>query len=201
MARPTAFNKTATTERKAINSILKVWGHATGEQISAGHTWYRDAFVLATKVSEIADISLERAACVIAALSPRTTWERNVVAALAIANGEPVPATLPANVARANLAMTAADPWSIFTPHSRKILNFTKNILGDESAVTVDMWASRIAGITEIELARAGVYEAVAHAYTRAAAHRGVSPAVMQATTWIIVRATKRPQTKVVEYV
>ncbi|MFE9327648.1 hypothetical protein ACIHDR_48235 [Nocardia sp. NPDC052278] len=155
---------------------------------------------MATKVSEIADISLERAACVISALSPRTRWERNVAAALAMAKGEPVSGTLPMNVARAQRAMVDADPWSIFSPQSPKILNFAKNILGDTSAVTVDMRASLIAGVTETEMGRVGVYEAVADAYRKAAAKRDVFASVMQAGTWVAARANNMRQPKAVEY-
>ncbi|WUV42823.1 hypothetical protein OG563_26635 [Nocardia vinacea] len=176
-----------------------MWDRATPDQITEGRTWYARAFVLANQVSEIADISLDRAACVISALSPRTKWERNVVAALAIARGEPVSGTLPMNIERAQRAMTVDDPWSVFSPQTPKIHSFAKNILGDTTAVTVDMWASLVAGVTETEMGRVGVYEAVAEAYRRAAALREVAPPVMQAGTWVVVRPTPR-NSKTFEY-
>ncbi len=181
-----------------MNAILRVWDRAAPEQITEGRAWYAKAYVIADHVAEIADISLDRAACVIAALSPRTKWERNVDAAFAIARGEPVSGTLPMNIERAHKVMAAEDPWSVFTATSPKIRSFAKNITGDTYEVTVDMWAALIANVTDTELARVGVYEAVAEAYRRAAAARRVAAPTMQAGTWVAIRPVPKVRVKTV---
>jgi hypothetical protein len=91
---------------------------------------------------------------------------------------------------------------------NRKIVNFTRNLAGDMSAVTVDRWAQRIA--TDFADCRergerpcasngrhacghvptGDEYETIASAYRDAADACGVSPATMQAVTWCVVRGT-----------
>ena len=71
---------------------------------------------------------------------------------------------------------------------SGKTPAFAANIAGDESAVTVDVWACRVAGIEERVLNRAGVYNAIAQCYTNVALANGVTPARCQAITWIVQR-------------
>ena len=90
---------------------------------------------------------------------------------------------------KARAAMVADDPWSTFGD-GPKTKAFAANIIGDDHAVTVDVWAARIAGITEEQLARVGVYEAVAHGYRLAAKRAGITPAQMQATTWVVIRGS-----------
>ncbi len=48
---------------------------------------------------------------------------------------------------------------------------------GGTDAVTIDVWAARV-----------GVYDAIADAYRAAAQRAGVTPSVMQATTWTVAR-------------
>ena len=87
---------------------------------------------------------------------------------------------------RARKALESDNPLGTFGgPKTRA---FARNISGDREAVTVDVWACRVAGIDETKLSRVGVYEAVAQAYRDAASVKGVDPATMQATTWVTAR-------------
>jgi hypothetical protein len=62
--------------------------------------------------------------------------------------------------------------------------------LGDENAVTVDVWAARVAGVDPEILRRPREYAAVAEAYRRAAKRVGISPRKLQAITWCLIRGT-----------
>ena len=62
--------------QKHIQALLDL--ASAGEQ-SEGLTWYRRANVAATRLADQYEIGIETAAGVIAALSPRNKWERNLV--------------------------------------------------------------------------------------------------------------------------
>ena len=174
--------------REAVANILDAWNGSSSTDRAAGATWYASAKHHAETMSDSAGISIEAAAAVIAHLSPRTSWARNVAGAYALIETGVAPHCIGANADRARGALAAEDPMS--TLHGAKTAAFARNILGDQDAVTIDVWAVRIATgtVNENGLRRAGAYEALAHAYRLAAKRVGVTPAVMQATTWVATR-------------
>lgn len=176
------------TLETVVRRIVKTFDRATASDLEAGARWYDEAGEHAAELAG-AFGSREHAATVIAHLSPRTSWARNVAGAYAIAagDGSDNPAgCIGANVKRARQAILSDDPVS--TLNGPKTRRFALNIIGDREAVTVDVWAARVAGVDEAALGRKGVYDAVEHAYRLAARRRGVDPATMQATTWIVAR-------------
>lgn len=187
--------------RGAVRNILEVFDAADTVARQAGAAWYPVAGRHARAVAELGGIPVGTAAAVLAQLSPRTSWVRNVAGAYALVTD---PATDPAgclsaNVARARVALAAPDgAAAVATVRGQKTSAFCRNILGDMRYVTVDTWAVRIAvpdmprDIAESRMARVGGYDAIVHAYRTAAARRAVSPAVMQATTWVARRGTHR---------
>lgn len=172
-----------------IRRIIRTFDSATPSDIEAGAQWYDQAGALAATLSaSIGDV--DRAACLIAALSPRTTWTRNVAGAVAMATYgatyEPE-GHIGTNVARAARVLDSVDPYAALG-NGPKVAAFARNIAGDRESVTVDVWACRVADLDETLLGRRGAYEAVASAYRAAARRRGVDPATMQATTWVVAR-------------
>jgi hypothetical protein len=147
---------------------------------------------VAADLARAAYTTPEHAAAVIAQLSPRTPWARNVAGAYGLLLSGTAPHCMANNVARAKVAAAAADPLA--TLKGPKVSAFAANILGDTDRVTVDVWALRVAlgGDSEIDpesaISKAGVYDAIAHCYRLAARRVGVDPAVMQAVTWIVAR-------------
>lgn len=206
------------TLRTAVTRILAVFDRATPADIEAGASWYgEDARALVSDLARLGNVDRVTAASVISHLSPRTTWGRNVAAATAIlgayGDGGPERAerafqaaravgAMRANVDRALGALTAyadgGDPLATFGPGAPKTRAFAANLSGDRTAVTVDVWAVRIAlspgwrrgqdDNSELVLGRAGVYDAIAQAYRVAARRRGVDPTTAQATAWVVVR-------------
>ncbi|BBX09479.1 DUF7178 family protein [Mycolicibacterium aichiense] len=176
------------TLRTVTKRIMDVYRVASDADILAGKGWYDEARRVARELAEEAGISVTAAAAVIAHLSPRCPWERNISMAQELVRTGTTKG-LYGNIAKARLAMIVDDPWSTFGD-GPKTKAFAANIIGDDHAVTVDVWASRIAGINEQQLGRVGVYEAVAHAYRLAAKRVGITPAEMQAITWVVVRGS-----------
>lgn len=181
---------------ETVARILAVWERATDADRESGAQWYgADATAVLGALVAAGAPSVEHAAAVVAHLSPRTSWARNVAGAMALvadgAGAALVLGCMSANVKRAQGAMVSDEPLT--TINGPKTKAFALNLLGDRDAVTVDVWAMRVAVrdcVTDPEkvLGRTGVYDAIAHAYRVAAASVNVTPETMQATTWIVAR-------------
>lgn len=178
-----------TTQRSTVARILRYWDRATEAQREAGAQWYPLRNGEACQLAGDHGTTVETVAAVMAHLSPRTTWARNLAGAQAMVAGLPYGGLIPDNVTRARHAMSHPTPLS--TLNGPKVRAFAANILLDDEAVTVDVWGMRIALGRDTEekvLARKGVYDAIAHCYRLAARRVGVSPSTMQAATWIVAR-------------
>lgn len=175
----------ATAER-----IVATFGRARPTDIDAGARWYADALAFIDRQAQLHGKSREQVAAVVAHLSPRTPWARTVEGVTALLATGRAPGHLKANVARATRALHATDPLG--TLNGRKTSRFARNLLGDRDAVTVDVWAGRVAlgerANLALILARVGAYEAIEHSYRVAAQRLGVDPATAQATTWVVAR-------------
>lgn len=184
---------------ETVARILATWHRATDADRESGARWYREdsETVLGALVAAGAP-TREHASAVVAHLSPRTTWARNVAGALALVSegetGARALGCMSASVARAVSALSAADAeGAMATLKGPKTSRFARNLLGDSEAVTVDVWAARVAMGACVEdpekvLGRTGVYDACEAAYREAAHRMGVDPTTMQATTWIVAR-------------
>lgn len=169
--------------------IVATYRQASPAELAAGASWYADANAIAAL---IADGDIVRGACIIAALSPRQSWARNVLGAREIAAGNNAPSGFfGASIRKAIACRDSADPLAACT--GEKIQSFARNIIGDYESVTVDVWALRVAlgeSADDYPLGNVGAYAAIATAYRRAAARIGVAPAVVQAVTWCVARGS-----------
>jgi hypothetical protein len=176
--------------RRVVDRIVTTWHRATAQDMDNGAGWYAEGEKLVDELASEHGLTRETVATVIAHLSPRTTWQRNVQGARSLLADGTAPGCLGANVDRALAALDSGDPLA--TLNGPKTYRFALNLLGDRDAVTVDVWAVRVAlgerEDAERVLARVGVYAAVEHAYRLAAARMGVDPTTMQATTWCVAR-------------
>jgi hypothetical protein len=181
------------THETIVRRILATFDRATVSDLESGARWYDEAGALASSMAgnhgRTHGLTLERTASVIAALSPRTSWGRNVAGAHALIVQGPAAARrvgcIGSNVERAQRAYREGFAGLGNGPKTNA---FARNIAGDRESVTVDVWACRVADLDETLLGRVGAYDAVAHAYRLAARRRGVDPATMQATTWVVAR-------------
>jgi hypothetical protein len=177
-----------------VARILRCWEAATAADLADGLGWYARANDLAAALSAGAPISRAQAAGVIAALSPRNTWDSNVngatamVAAHAALEAEPTVAGTTDNRDKAWAILNhAGDPLDILG--GPKVRSFYANIMGDLDAVTVDVWAARAAeGFDNPNAPTGNRYERIAAAYREAASAVGVAPRDMQAAVWVYIR-------------
>ena len=177
------------TAETITRRILRTFDRATSSDVESGSRWYDEAGDLAANMAGAHHTTVEHTASVLAALSPRTTWSRNVLGAAALLNFGADAARqvgcIGANVDRAVRCIT--DGYAGLG-NGPKTHAFARNIAGDREAVTVDVWAMHVADLDETLLSRKGAYDIVANCYRAAARRRGVDPATMQATTWIVAR-------------
>jgi len=193
-----------------VNNIISKYKEAPEEMLKGGHEWYSKAHDVA---HTIGGGDTRRGAGIIAALSPLSTWEKNVSQAHElIKTGNVASALLPANVEKARRIHQGEDPTSVLGGH--KVTNFFHNINDPSSKehVTIDRHAYDIAmghpfvgagggkaqrNITvgpsghtpmseDLGLSAMGRYKHFTHAYQTAAGELGVDlPHKVQATTWV----------------
>ena len=205
----------------AVRRVCAAFRASTPAQRAAGLVWYATAWAAAWSIaarvlgdawSELTPAAQRewaaRVAGVIAALSPRCQWSTNVAWAGAVVaaawSGGPVPRVHTKAMRRQAWAIaTGADPLDVL--HGPKVRAFWANIVGDPTAVTVDVWAVRAArgdrptvpdGRGRMRYADDGrvsvrEYRAYADVYVRAARRLGVTPRECQAAVWVHVRGVR----------
>lgn len=175
--------------------IIRIIGAATLPQVTDGAAWYADAHGEAVRIGTAYGVATDTVAAIIAALSPRNKWARNLADAeafvAAAARGDarrPKACTFHANSAKA-WDIATGTPWAEIMGGA-KVRSFVANITGDAYAVTVDVWAVRAAtlGAKDSVGKRKGEYETYANAYRIAAATLGITPSTAQAIAWVVVR-------------
>lgn len=172
------------------SSIRRVYGIATPADIATGRDWYPTAARIVDGIATETGIAPDRVAAMVAALSPRNPWAWNVqdaaAYAVAIARGDtapPIATTFGANRRAAWRLGTGAGDWRTA---ALKVRSFVANIGGDPDAVTVDVWALRVATDgAESSVKSDRQYRDVADAYRTVAAEIGCTPRDLQAITWV----------------
>lgn len=177
-----------------VTSILAVFDTATPAAIADGTEWYPAMHRIMREHAARSGMTARQCAAIYAATSINTPWKRNMVlAAQAIADGGLHAGTLGMVCRKVNGIIAGNDIDSTLTsdPANRKLVNFTRNLSGDYDAVTVDRWAHRVAtNGNRSDVPSGKTYETIADAFRTAARMRGVSPATMQAVTWVVARGT-----------
>lgn len=184
--------------------VLAVYDRAPEDVRRAGRNWYANAV---PAVGALLDGSPRwtwyHRAGVLAALSPRMPWERNVeMAALALSLGRAV-GVLSANAGKANAIMAlspllpptelrAAIHDILRGPKTRSFFECCADPWGAHGDVCIDRHAVCIAAGRYLReqrgaaiLARVGAYARAQDCYREAAARVGIFPLQMQAITWL----------------
>ena len=183
------------THREMVANILHTYEQATPAQAVDGARWYSDAHALAEAITP-GDVA--RGAAIIAALSPALAWSTNMRFAIAAARkGSRRPAgVIGANWDKAKRIARGGDVDKILT--GPKVRAFAVCIASDgehPDAVCVDRHAAAIACGRFLEdggaaAVRGARFERIAQAYRDAAARAGITPAQIQAVTWVVWRET-----------
>lgn len=175
------------TRRTMVRRLLALYADTPENVRAAGREWYREG--AATVAAIGGELEHERAAAIVAALSPRVRWRTNVRMAARIIAGAEV-GGLPRNIAKAEAIRDGAEPETALGARAFKVRAFWRNLAGDGDAVTVDVWAQRAATGRRDDAppGTARQYDAIADAYRAAARIVGERPCDFQAIIWLSVR-------------
>jgi hypothetical protein len=192
--------RTRDKERLARN-IIATFDAATPAERAEGRAWYATA----RQVAESLDPQdVKRAAAVIAVLSPRVSWDRNVTMAADAYAGRPL-ACLKANAHKAEAIVSGGDPEEYVK--GDKVRAFWRAIVNpsDARAIVIDRHAIDVAFGEVMDddrrgkvLGRQGAYAEVADRYVYAAEllnerlDTDLTPVQVQATTWVTWRRLKK---------
>ena len=172
------------------------------ESRESGLNWYEHARELAASIAAETGVSMKAAAAVIAVCSPNMRWESQVAYTAPLvrylrAGGDPYGSQCPpaalyrTNIEKARRIIFEGDLDAV---RGEKVTAFYRNIIGDKSVVTLDVWAIRACigrGADEKAIApytRGRKRLILEAAYHKAAALVGETVADFQAVIWCAVR-------------
>lgn len=174
-----------------VESVLQ-WYREGSEHVDTyrdGAAWYTAGRRYAQQLAREFGVSDRRAAGIIAALSPRMQWGANKNAARAVldaaTSGKACP-LLGLGLSRQRAWRIANGERPLDVLRGPKTRAFYRNLCGDLSHVTVDIWAVRAAGLTTHPTEH--TYPLVAAAYRAVADIVQAPPAIVQAVTWCAIR-------------
>ena len=155
----------------------------TGQALTDALAWYNEAQAFAKHLTTLTPWSLEVAASVVSSFSPRNKWARNKAQALQFAMG-----VNPKGL-RNNLRMAQASTRLGFAAlKGLKTNAFARAIAGDMSAVVIDTWMVKAAGLDSSKSLSKRKYLTLAAAVTALALGMGWSNAATQAAIWCAIR-------------
>ena len=173
----TKLFESATSKYATLAQSLK------GQSLVDALAWYNEAQQFAMHLTTITPWSLEVAASVVSSFSPRNKWATNKAHALSFAMG-----VNPKGL-RNNLRMAQASTRLGFNAlRGLKTNAFARAIAGDMSAVVIDTWMVKAAGLDSSKSLSKGKYFALASAVTAVALGMGWSNAATQAVIWCAIR-------------
>lgn len=167
-----------------VRTLSYYYADAPADVREAGARWYRQARQQARRYAKRWGVTLQQAVGVIAVLSQRQHWHRNLELARRCLAGEDYNCL--AQVKRKAEAIRAgADPLDVIK--GPKITAFYHAILGDVDAVVLDTHMLKVMGRARPTPKQ---YELFADRLRAAAREAGVTPAAFQAVVWVQVRGS-----------
>jgi len=175
-------------------NILNKFETCDSGDIQRGIDWYPSATEYARSISPS---DLSRGAGVVAVLSPRTPWEKNLEYAAkvikAVDSGSSIKPSIGGtylNLEKAWSIAKGAPVISVLTSGTRperwlKVQRFFQNLIGNPDCVTVDVWAARVAHPECSEQIGGNLYLSIEKSYQATAKKVGIKPRDLQAIVWL----------------
>lgn len=187
----------------SIQNIISVYNLANVTDKQQGQSWYARALEFAVRLSDLYDIETTTIVGVIAALSPRNRWERNMKDAESMvkvaANGGTFQDLMNLKVctfktgkdkAARILVDNVSDREALLeTLKGPKLCEFFNCILGDSGDVCIDghaysIWLGERITLANVPSIGKKLRQNIKADYQAAAQSLGVQPHVVQAITW-----------------
>ena len=179
--------KSGYTVETMARNIVRVVETATRDQKSDGLRWYTEAHSVAQNLANVNAMTLEQAAGIIAALSPRVRWERNVYLAWEITNTHDCPG-LGRSRDNALAIMHGANTFDVLRGPKTRAFAQAIASAGRDGIAVVDVWAVRAATRSRFDEVARARYADVALAYSIAARRLGLRTHDAQAIAWVATR-------------
>lgn len=191
--------------RTNVDNIKAIYQLATLTEQQDGITWYPAAKAIAVKLAERYSIPAAQAVGVIAALSPRNRWERNIedadrlIAAFQAGGAEQAMltkvCTFGANKAKAVKILESGLetlPTALEILSGPKLREFASCIAGLPD-VCIDghafcIWAANRTGLKDVPAIGVKLRHEIKADYQTAADELGITPSACQAITWVTWR-------------
>jgi len=181
----------------SVQNIVDITLKATAEEKAEGIAWYKEAREFCKVQAKEYNVSLEVVIAVIAALSPRNKWARNLIDTItvleAVRQGKGPDdvscSTFHANKRKAFDIVLNNSVDSV--KKSNKTRSFFDNIMFEDSQeVTIDTWAYRIYvnSAKTLKTMTDKQYKTIQEAYKEAASILGMRPYECQAVSWVAFR-------------
>ena len=185
-------------------NIIATFKLATPNEIAEGKQWFINATRECQNIADKFKIPLHIAVGVLSALSPNNKWSRNIINA-----HELIEAFIGGNdmdsIKVSTYHKMKQKAWSILESmpiydetvtilNGKKIVSFFKNIMGDESEITIDGHARNIyyndkQGLTTPNTnIKKSEYADIQKAYLRASKKLGLKAYELQAICWLVWR-------------
>lgn len=171
--------------------IRDSYHRASQEQRLSGTLWYDRVRLMSEQLASRYNRPVFQVVGIIAALSPRNKFSRNMQDAESILrDGDAaVVATFGSNKRKALQILEASSSDEVYELlNGSKVRAFFRNIYRfNDMDVTIDVWMLRLMGV-DVSSLTASRYEDVAHTVRHVAGELGVLPKHLQAITWIELR-------------
>jgi len=191
--------------RTNVDNIKAIYQLATLTEKQDGITWYPNAKAIAVKLAERYSIPAAQAIGVIAALSPRNRWERNVqdadslIAAFQAGGAEQAMLTKVCTfTANKTKAVKILESGLELLPTALKILSGPKlqefaSCIAGRDDVCIDghafcIWAANRTGLKDVPAIGVKLRREIKADYQTAAEELGITPSACQAITWVTWR-------------
>lgn len=180
--------KHAAEHRHMRDRLLSIYSAASGDVVEAGRLWYPGAENVIADLSREFSLGRPRVAAIVAVLSPRQRWRKNIEGARAVLEGEPWRAPGYDSNRDKAVALAAGAPLEAIIGGD-KVTSFWANLIGSRTAVTVDVWAQRAAlGYYHRHQPKHGRYARLVSIYRAAAEAAGETPREFQSIVWNAIR-------------
>lgn len=179
-----------------VNNIKAYYYLSTRLERIEGAEWYADASRTAKTLAGLYNETFSTVVGIIAALSPRNKWVRNVIDAEGVlAFDDFKTATFKANKVKAYRIKDGEKPLDVLS--GNKVRSFYHCIVDpstDDVCVDGHAWAVACGFGERVQVKRISdtEYTSIQSAYCQAALELGVSPTTLQATTWLAYRRIHR---------
>jgi len=183
------------TQEQLERNITAYYFLATKKELANGCEWYRKAYWECARLGAQYNVPVDTVICIVAALSPRNRWSRNLIDAeqILIHGENATVSTFNTNKEKAVRILNGEAPLDVLS--GNKVRSFY-NCVSSPSCycVCVDSHAYAVAaGFGERIKVKSNtitdkVYQAVTQAYQAVAEQFNVLPLELQATTWLTYR-------------